>query len=165
MTEITIIGHIGQEPARRTTSKGDAMLTLSVATSSRVRDASGTWSDGPTSWYDVAVYGALAVHAGTSLHRGERVIVRGSLQVKTYQSKTGGTAKSIEVKADSIGHDLLFATTVATRAAAAATEPAAEAATSDEWARPMAGAAVVPETGEVVDDYLPEHEPDWMHAA
>jgi single-strand DNA-binding protein len=162
MAEITIVGNVGQEPVRKTTAKGDPMLTLSVAENTRRRDANGTWGDGPTSWYDIVVFGTIADHAGRSLHSGDRVIVKGTQEVQTYVTKAGGTGKRIQVKAASIGHDLLFVTTLATRTTAPKAAPAS-ATPADEWANPMAD--VVPETGEVVGEYLPDEEPDWMHAA
>lgn len=56
----------------------------------------------------------LATNVAGSLKKGERVIVNGRLRIRDWTSgeKTGTT---VDVEADSIGHDLLWGTTSFTR--------------------------------------------------
>jgi single-strand DNA-binding protein len=111
---ITVIGVLGQEPTERTTSRG-SLVTFPVASRDRRRDAQGNWSDGPTSWYRVTAWGELGHNALTSLHKGQRVIVQGDLSVNEWDGQDGQRARSVEIRALALGHDLAFGTSTFVR--------------------------------------------------
>lgn len=116
---ITLIGNIATEPIFKTTPGGMQILSFRLATNERRFDeASKTWIDGEANWYSVSVFRKLAQHASASLRKGERVIVKGRLRLRRWESD-GRQGIAAEINADSIGHDLLFGTTVFTRTAAA----------------------------------------------
>lgn len=111
---ITIVGTI-TEPEQRHAAFG-AVTTFRLGTSNRKRDPqSGVWSDGPTSWYRVSVYRALGEHAFASLKKGERVIVTGRLRLSTWENESG-RGMAADIDADAVGHDLLWGTSLYTRA-------------------------------------------------
>jgi single-strand DNA-binding protein len=124
---ITLVGRIGQEPELRMTPQGADVLNFSIATSERRRGADGSWSDGPTSWFRVAVWGELGRNAHRSLHRGQQVIVHGVLKVTEYRLEGGGRSQRAEVRATAVGHDLRWGATTFTdaREGAAQVAPAA----------------------------------------
>lgn len=146
---ISVTGTVATDPRHVITSAGVKITTFRLASSQRRYDrAEGKWVEAPTNWYTVSAFSALAVNAAASLRKGERVVARGRLQVRDWESETrSGT--TVEVVAESIGHDLLWGTTTFTRAAGAtgrtgeAPEAGADAPPSrdaDGWAVPGTGA-------------------------
>src|SRR5690606_18919519 len=80
---ITVIGNIANVPERRRTAAGDTVVNFRLgANQSYFDNRAGKWVDGETNWYAVSAYRALAEHALSSLHRGERVIVTGTFRLR-----------------------------------------------------------------------------------
>ena len=147
---VTLRGTIGQEPERKTTDKGD-VLNFTLAVNERIRNQDGSWSNGPTSWYRVNVWGALMRNASVSLHKGHPVVVQGNLRVSEYTTQSGTTGKSVDLRASAIGHDLTFGTTSFSRGGAPAAAPVrqlvpagAPAEQQQSWGTPMQDATVPP---------------------
>ncbi|MFT4135903.1 single-stranded DNA-binding protein [Microbacterium sp.] len=107
---ITVIGNIATEPERRQTSTGVPVISFRLASSQRRFDArSGQWVDGATNWYTVSAFRRLAEHALVSLHKGQRIVVTGSLKLREWETSTKKGLEA-EIDADGIGHDLLWGT-------------------------------------------------------
>lgn len=108
---ITVTGNIATEPELKRTPSGVLITTFRVASSERRYDkATDSWVDGHTNFYSVSTFRGLAEHVHASLHKGNRVILRGRLRMRAWETvaKKGLTA---EIDADSIGPDLLWGTT------------------------------------------------------
>ncbi|WP_193613738.1 single-stranded DNA-binding protein [Nocardioides lijunqiniae] len=131
-TVVTLQGWLGADPQLR--QAGDAVVaSFRVAsTPRRFRRSTQEWVDGSTQWYTVNAWRALGEHCGTSLHRGDPVIVHGRLNARTYVNKSGQEVTSFEVEADAVGHDLTRGVSRFARAPrageGAAQEPAQESA-------------------------------------
>jgi single-strand DNA-binding protein len=106
---ITVIGTLGQDPEERSTSRG-SVVQFRLASTDRRRDAQGNWQDAGTSWYRVNAWGELGRHALLSLKKGQRVIVAGDLSVSEWDAPDGHKARSVEIRAAALGHDLTFGT-------------------------------------------------------
>lgn len=118
---ITIVGNLATEP-KQATPGGIPITSFRLAASQRHFDrATATWVEGNTNWYSVSVFRALGEHALQSLRKGDRIFVRGRLRIRDWTAgeKSGTTA---EIDADALGHDLLWGTTVFTRAARGASD-------------------------------------------
>lgn len=110
--QISVVGTIVNDPERRQTLAGDAVINFRLASNVRRRDeATGGWVDGHTNWYSVSAYRGLAEHALASLRKGQRVIVCGAFKLREWESN-GRHGVSAEIDATSLGHDLLWGTTV-----------------------------------------------------
>lgn len=96
----------------------------------------------------MTAFRALATNAIGSILKGQRVLVTGRLRIRDWESgeKTGTT---IEIDADSLGHDLLFGTSAFTRTPAAVVAEA-DTPESAAAAEPIPDAPEAPEP--VVDD-------------
>ncbi|WP_350349711.1 single-stranded DNA-binding protein [Agromyces sp. G08B096] len=105
---ITVTGVVGSDPRAIVTSQGLPITSFRLASKRRFFDrAAGTWQDGETNWYTVSAFRQLAFNAGASLHKGERVVVHGRLKLRAWTAgDKAGT--SVEIEADTIGHDLVF---------------------------------------------------------
>lgn len=127
---ITVSGVIATEPRNVVTEEGGIKITsFRLASQQRKFDrAQGKWVDGETNWYSVVAFRTLAENAQASLHKGERILVRGRLRLRDWTSGER-SGMNVEIEADALGHDLAWGRTEyrrVVRAVPAATEAAPE---------------------------------------
>ena len=111
--EITVTGKVCSDVSQHDYA-GGKLTRFSVACTPRVYKE-GRWSDGPTSFLRVGCFGNLGANVFASLHKGDAVIVRGRVTVRNWESD-GVTRTSVDINADSVGHDLRFGSAVFQRA-------------------------------------------------
>jgi single-strand DNA-binding protein len=85
--EITVAGNLARDPELRHTADGTPYAIFTVATSERIRQDDGTWSDGPVSWVRCIAWRELAEHIHDSLAKGDRVLVTGVLRQRDYETQ------------------------------------------------------------------------------
>lgn len=126
--ELTVSGRVVADPEHRTTRAGMQFTTFRVASTVRRRNKEGVYVDVSTSFYNVAAFRSLGMHAHASLHKGEPVVVHGRLTVNSWQRADESWGSSAEIEAISLGHDLTYGTTAYTKAGRSAVEDGAEEA-------------------------------------
>lgn len=80
---VTLIGHLGQDPVRRTTRGGKAFATFSLATNESYRDAAGQRQT-RTEWHNVIAFGKLAELLLDTLRKGSQVALVGTLRYRKW---------------------------------------------------------------------------------
>ena len=118
---ITLTGLVATPPRHLVTSEGLPITSFRLASTQRRFDRSQEkWIDGETNWYTVTAFRQLALNSNASVDKGQRVIVAGRLKIREWENgeKSGTT---IEIEAESIGHDLSWGTANFTRSVSAAT--------------------------------------------
>jgi len=113
--QISVQGLVATTPRHIKTQDGLDITSFRLASSSRRYDKNlKRWTDGETNWYTITSFKQLAVNAHASINKGDRVIVSGNLRIRDWDNgSSSGT--SIEVEADSLGHDLSWGNSVFTR--------------------------------------------------
>ena len=112
---ITIVGNITRDPELRFTANGQARADFGLAVNRRWQDrASQEWQE-QTSFFDVVCWREMAENAAESLHKGQRVMVTGRLEQRSWQNEAGEKRSKIEIVADDIGPSLRWATAQVTR--------------------------------------------------
>jgi single-strand DNA-binding protein len=105
--QVSLTGYVATDPWSATVGDGIPKLSMRVAWTPRHMDrASGEWIDGNTSYLTVICWRKLADNAATCLRKGDPVVVKGRLEVRSYEDKAGLARTAVEVEASSIGHDL-----------------------------------------------------------
>ena len=108
---ITIRGYVATEVRSTTADSGLAIAGFRMCTTERRYDRdSGTWVDGQTNWYSISLFRQLATNAAFSIHKGDRVIVTGRLKVRQWATDDGRSGTSVDIDAESVGHDLMWGT-------------------------------------------------------
>jgi single-strand DNA-binding protein len=108
---VTVHGLVATEPRHLVTKEGLEITSFRLAAMQRRFDKQlGKWRDDGTNWYSIASFRILAKNAAASLQKGHRVIVSGRLKVREWDAgeKSG---VSVDIEADSIGHDLVWGST------------------------------------------------------
>ncbi|AFU62183.1 ssDNA binding protein [Streptomyces phage SV1] len=117
-TPITVVGNVVADPELRFTPAGAAVANFRLASTPRTFDRTANeWRDGETLFLSVSVWRQQAENVAGSIHRGDRVIVVGTLAQRTYE-KDGERRASYEVKAEEVGPALKNATATVTKATA-----------------------------------------------
>ena len=122
-TVLTVLGNVGSDVRQVLTSQGTPLATFRLACTPRRPDRSGAWVDGPTTWYRVSAWRALAENVATSVVKGDPVLVHGRLRTSTWE-KDGRSGETLEIDALAVGPDLsrgrtVFRKTTRTHSAAA----------------------------------------------
>jgi single-strand DNA-binding protein len=153
---ITVRGYVATEVRLTSAQSGLAIAGFRMCTTERRLDReTNTWVDGHTNWYSVSLFRQLATNAGASLKKGDRVIVTGRLKIRPWSNPDGRTGTSVEIDADTAGHDLMWGTANYRRTASDRPDTH-QVSASDEQPSGIPGDDDVPEgvdaaTGEVYD--------------
>ena len=112
---ITLTGIVATDPRHIVTTEGLAITTFRLASGQRKLDrATNTWVDADTNWYTVSTFRLLARNVARSVQKGQHVMLTGKLRQREWKSgDRSGT--SVEVAAESLGHDLNWYMTTAIR--------------------------------------------------
>lgn len=107
---ITVTGLVATTPRHLITQDGLPITSFRVASSKRTFDrASMEWKDGDTNWFTITTFKQLAINTAGSVNKGDRIVITGTLKVRDWDNgEQSGT--SVEIEADSIGHDLAWGT-------------------------------------------------------
>ncbi|MFZ9848035.1 MAG: single-stranded DNA-binding protein [Flavobacteriales bacterium] len=105
--EITVIGNLTADPEIRYFDSGTAKAEFSVAVNRVWNDANGEKKE-QTSYYKVEAWKYLAEDAVRVLSKGVRVVIKGTLEQKTWDDKeTGDKRSTVVITANAIGLGLI----------------------------------------------------------
>jgi len=93
------MGRLTADPEVRTTSMGDSVTTLGVATNRVWNDKSGQKKES-AEFHSVVLWGRQADIAGQFLVKGSIVFIEGRLQTRTWQAKDGSNRRVTEIVAE-----------------------------------------------------------------
>ena len=102
VNKVIILGNIGRDPETRHMPSGDAMTTISIATTDSWKDKNTGEKKETTEWHRVTFFGKLAEIAGQYLKKGSSVYVEGSLRTRKYTDKDGIEKYATDIRADSM---------------------------------------------------------------
>ena len=87
INKVILLGNLGADPEIRYTAGGDAVATISVATSSSWNDKQSGEKREKTEWHRVVFFRRLAEVVGEYLKKGSSIYVEGQLQTNSYEDK------------------------------------------------------------------------------
>jgi single-strand DNA-binding protein len=108
--QITLRGYLTAEPKlyQKTATAVPVTEIRIGSTPRRLNRETGEWQSLPTSYYRVKCWRRLAVNAVSSLHKGDMVVVRGWFYMNEWVDSQQRPRATIEIEADSLGHDLAY---------------------------------------------------------
>ena len=96
INKVIIVGNLGQDPEVKYTAGGDAVTTLSLATSDSWKDKDTGQDQERTEWHRVVLRRRLAEIAGEYLNKGSKVYVEGQLRTRKWEQE-GQTRYTTEI--------------------------------------------------------------------
>jgi single-strand DNA-binding protein len=105
---VSLVGFVASEPNYLKVGESKIpKLTMRVGWTPRHRDSvTGEWVDGNRSFVTVVCWRQLAENLSTCLRRGDPVLVRGRLDVRSYTGRDGQRRTAVDVEANALGPDL-----------------------------------------------------------
>lgn len=105
---VSLAGYVVGEPSYLKVGESQTpKLTVRVCWTNRRRDSrTGEWVDGNTSFVNVICWRQLAENASACVRRGDHVVVRGRLDVRSFTGRDGVRRTVVDVDASSLGPDL-----------------------------------------------------------
>ncbi|TCO44863.1 single-strand DNA-binding protein [Kribbella antiqua] len=113
-TYVTVLGRLGSDVQFKEINGRDGRASFRLASTPR-RYTQGTYSDLPTTWYQVECWRSLAQNAFDSLQIGQPIVVHGRLRTHEWTDEAGEQHSRVILEAFSIGHDLNRGTTSFTK--------------------------------------------------
>ena len=102
---ITVSGNLTRTPEIRFSDSGTSVVRFGIAVNRKRKNGEEN-----TSFYDVVAFGSTAENLANSLSSGDRVIVAGHQEVRTFDKKDGTKGTAVEIVADEVGASFRFAT-------------------------------------------------------
>ncbi|MBP6918183.1 MAG: single-stranded DNA-binding protein [Legionellaceae bacterium] len=102
INKVILIGHIGGDPEVRYMPNGNAVATLSVATTEAWKDKQTGDKQERTEWHRVVCFNRLGEIAGEYVKKGSKLYVEGSLRTRKWQDPQGQDRYTTEIVASDI---------------------------------------------------------------
>lgn len=84
INKATLVGHVGRDPEIRNMSNGDAVATVSLATTEKWKDKNGERQE-KTEWHRLVFFGKLADIVDKYVHKGSLIYVEGKLTTRKWE--------------------------------------------------------------------------------
>jgi len=100
INKVILIGNVGSDPEVRYMPNGNAVSTLSIATSETWKDKQTGEKQDRTEWHRVVFYNRLGEIAGEYTKKGSRIYIEGSLRTRKWQDQQGVERYTTEIIAN-----------------------------------------------------------------
>ncbi len=98
MNKVILVGRLAQDPEVRYTQSGKAVASFTLA----VNRFGGGQGQNNADFVPIVAWEKLAETCGNNLTKGQRVLVDGRLQIRSYETNDGQKRRIAEVVAQSI---------------------------------------------------------------
>lgn len=102
INKVILVGNVGVDPEVRYLQNGDAVTSLSVATTDSWKDKQTGEKQERTEWHRVSCFKRLAEIAGEYIRKGSKIYVEGSLRTRKWQDQQGQDRYTTEIIATDI---------------------------------------------------------------
>ncbi|MGC1182299.1 single-stranded DNA-binding protein [Legionella sp.] len=102
INKVILIGNVGVDPDIRYLPNGNAVTTLSIATSEAWKDKTSGEKQERTEWHRVVCFNRLGEIAGEYVRKGSKLYIEGSLRTRKWQDQQGQDKYTTEIIANDI---------------------------------------------------------------
>lgn len=99
MNKVVLMGRMAADPELRTTQSGISVTGFTLAVD---RPYVKKGEDRQTDWIDIVAWRQNAEFVCKYFHKGDPIVVNGTLQSRNWEDKEGNKRKNIEVQADGV---------------------------------------------------------------
>jgi single-strand DNA-binding protein len=104
-----LLGNLTKDPELKYTNEGMAIAEMGMAVNKKWRDLKGE-ENISVDYFNITAWNNLAENCAVSLKKGDRIIVGGHLNLRTWENKEGKKYNLININADVIALSLEFNT-------------------------------------------------------
>lgn len=97
INKVILIGNLGSDPEVRYTPNGNAVVSLSLATSTSWRDKQSGESQERTEWHRLVFFNRLAEIVSEYLRKGSKIYIEGSLRTRKWTDKNSVERNTTEI--------------------------------------------------------------------
>lgn len=101
VNKVLLVGRLTRDPEIRTTTSGQTVASISMATNRFWKDKNGQRQD-KTEFHNVVLWGRLAEIAGQYLTKGQEAYIEGRMETRKYTAKDGTERRTTEVVAENM---------------------------------------------------------------
>lgn len=101
LNKVMLIGNLGHDPELRYTQKGQAILSMRLATNESFLNRDNERQE-RTEWHRVVLWGKRAEALNKILAKGRQIYVEGRLQTRQWDDKDGNRRYTTEVVAGNV---------------------------------------------------------------
>lgn len=101
LNRATILGRVTRDPEVRSTTSGQSVCTLSVATNRSWTDSAGTKQE-KSEFHNVVLWGKLADIAGQYVTKGRRIYLEGRIETRDWTDNAGVKKYRTEIVAENM---------------------------------------------------------------
>ncbi|ASQ47196.1 single-stranded DNA-binding protein [Legionella clemsonensis] len=102
INKVILIGNVGVDPDVRYMPNGNAVTTISLATSETWKDKQTGDKQERTEWHRVVCFNRLGEIAGEYVRKGSKLYIEGSLRTRKWQDQQGQDRYTTEIVANDI---------------------------------------------------------------
>jgi single-strand DNA-binding protein len=107
---VTLTGNITRDPELRFTNNGQANASFGLAVNRRWQNKQTQEWEEAVSFFDVVCWREMAENVSESISRGDRVVVAGRLEQRSWEADNGDKRSKVEIVADEVAPSLRWAT-------------------------------------------------------
>jgi len=107
---VTVVGNVTRDPELRFTPGGAPVANFGLAWNRKDQN-----DEEVVSFFDITCWRSLAENVAESITKGQRVIVYGRLDQRSWENQEGERRAKVEIVADEVAPSLLWATAEITR--------------------------------------------------
>jgi single-strand DNA-binding protein len=107
LNQIYLLGNLTRDPELRYTNEGMAITEMGMAVNKRWKDANGD-ENSVVDFFNITVWNHLAENCAGSLKKGDRIMVGGHLNLRSWENKDGKKYNIVNITADVAALSLEF---------------------------------------------------------
>jgi len=88
MNFVILLGNLGNNPELKYTPSGSPVATFSIATNESYKDKEGKLVE-KAEWHRIVCWNKTAEIAAKYLHKGDKVLVQGKIQTRSWDAQDG----------------------------------------------------------------------------
>ena len=107
LNQIGFVGNLTRDPELKFTNEGVAICELGLAVTRKWIDKEGKETEN-VDFFNISCWNSMAENCAYSLKKGDRVLIKGHMNLRSWENKEGKKFNIINITADIIAASLEF---------------------------------------------------------
>jgi single-strand DNA-binding protein len=107
LNQMYVLGNLTRDPEIKFTNEGAAICEMGLAVNKRWVDREGKETES-VDFFNITAWNSLAENCTSTLKKGDRVLVNGHLNLRSWENKEGKRYNIINITADVVAVSLEF---------------------------------------------------------